>query len=212
MVTDRHIGTRRGFQRSDLTYFFFYRGGLQLPSNSSVLSANALTTTTTPPHLAPFPRPPPRDRHVRELPLGPAEGPVGRRLDTQGFSLLPGGRTESERLRGPELWSSARISSIPAPQRGPTCTEGRGLRTRLSLQALRTRLNPRATAETATPLSTLLPSGPVASMMPSIRAKLLPLPRVCPPAPPLARQCSAVPPGGARETTRWLQADLGLQV
>nr|XP_048312093.1 uncharacterized protein LOC125414280 [Myodes glareolus] len=31
---------------------------------------------------------------------------------------------------------------FPEPQRGPTCTEGRGLRTRLSLQALRTRLNP----------------------------------------------------------------------
>lgn len=139
---------------------------------------------------------------------------MGRGLDRQGFFLLPGGRAEGLRgARVPELSTSA---PAPEPERGRTCTEGRGPRTRLSLQALRTRLNPRATVETATPLSTLLPSGPVASMTPSVRAKRpRPQPWARLAAPPLPEsrepQCSVVAPRG-RSRADPVAADLRLPV
>lgn len=71
--TDGHTGAGYGFHFSDLTYFFFYRSGLQLPSSSSVLSANVLTTT--PRHLLPFPRPPPRGNTSKSFRSDPLKDP-----------------------------------------------------------------------------------------------------------------------------------------
>lgn len=62
---------------------------------------------------------------------------------THGGSL--GSRVGGPRASRCESQSSVAApgsAPSPEPQQGPTCTEGRGLRTRLSLQALRTRLNP----------------------------------------------------------------------
>lgn len=93
---------------------------------------------------------------------------------------------------------------FPEPQRGPTCTEGRGLRTRLSLQALRTRLNPpcnrrnRHTPQHATSFRARRVDDVIKPR------KTLPHPRARPPRPsPLRpREASAVVGGAARRRPR----------
>lgn len=128
----------------------FYRGGLQLPICSCVLSANA----PPPPRPQPAPLPCPLRREGRAS-LAPW-GSRGRDGTERGCFLAP----EGERLRELGPRRTADELRPGAATRPSAHTKGRGPRTKLSLQALRTLPNPRATVETATPSTRYFLPGP----------------------------------------------------
>lgn len=105
-MTDGHRA-RSPPLRSDLfTYLFFFTVAA-FSYRAAGLSSLQMSSLPPQSHLLPFPRPPPRGRHGRELPLGP----VGRGLDSR-VGELRGLRTSAPAAPTP------RASAMPSVHGG----------------------------------------------------------------------------------------------